>query len=91
MTARDFFEQAEWMLPQARNYTDNAITCINHKDQQEALRMLAAATQTQNVALGNLCAAVRKLHQVVDSHIPLSPCSPSSAMHRTNEFMRQSQ
>jgi hypothetical protein len=61
MTTRDFFEHAEGMLPQARNYTDNAITCIKHKDQQEALRMLAAATEAQNIALGNLCAAVRKL------------------------------
>jgi len=52
---------AEGILPKAQQSTENAITCINTEQHGEALRMLAAANQCQNIVLKNLCAAIRKL------------------------------
>ena len=60
-TIKESFAHVEELLPKAHNYTDKAITCLNEEDNQEALRMLAAAQQCQNIALDNLCAAVKNL------------------------------
>jgi hypothetical protein len=56
---------AESMLPKAQQSTDNAITCINTENHEEALRMLASASQCQNIVLGNLCTAIDKLHKAL--------------------------
>ena len=61
-TIKDALSCVEEILPNARTLTDSAITLSRNPETiQEAIRRLAAATQYQNIALDNLCAAVRKL------------------------------
>jgi hypothetical protein len=72
-TSRDSLEHVQKLLPKAHDYTDKALTCLNAQDPEEALGMLAAS-QCQNTALDNLCAAVKKLLKstyLIGSQIPV--------------------
>ena len=62
MKTKEVFEAVEEeILPQAHRLTENAVKCINNQDQEEALLLMAAAIHEQNIALGKLCVAVKKL------------------------------
>jgi len=50
----------EILFTKAETLRDNTIT-LARKNSQEALRMLAEATQYQNVTLENLCSTIAKL------------------------------
>jgi hypothetical protein len=63
-TTTHSLDHVEDILPNARTLTDSAITFAHTsqpEDLQKAVQALAAATQYQNIALRNLCSAVRKL------------------------------
>ena len=63
-TTTHALDHVEDILPNARTLTDSAITFAHTsqpEDLQKAVQALAAATQYQNIALRNLCSAVRKL------------------------------
>ena len=53
------------LLLKAGTLADNAITSAKKNEQQEAIQMLAAATQHQNAALNNLCSTIDKLQRAL--------------------------
>jgi hypothetical protein len=61
MKTKEVFEEVEKILPQAHNFTENAVKCLKNEDQEQALLLMAAAIHEQNIALGKLCAAIKKL------------------------------
>jgi len=64
-TIKDELSYVEEILPNARTMTDSAITFAQYscqpEDLQKAVKVLAAVTQYQNLALTSLCRAVKKL------------------------------
>jgi hypothetical protein len=62
MKTKEVFETVEEeILPQAHRLTEQAVNCLKKEDQEEALLLMAAAIHEQNIALGKLCAAIKKL------------------------------
>jgi hypothetical protein len=59
--------RAEDRLLKARSLADDAIMLVHASNNQKALQILAAATQCQNAALDNLCAAIDKLHKALQN------------------------
>ena len=53
------------LLLKAGTLADNAITSAKKNEHQEAIQMLAVATQHQNSALENLCSTIDKLHKAL--------------------------
>ena len=53
------------LLLKAGTLADNAITSAKKNEQQEAIQMLAAATQYQSMILDRLDSAIDKLHKAV--------------------------
>ena len=62
---RDDLSHAGDPLHKAETLTDNAIT-LAHKNKQEALGMLAEATQYQNVTPESLCSTIAKLCRLLE-------------------------
>jgi hypothetical protein len=52
-------------LPKAETLTDNAIT-FARKSNQEALRMLAAAMEYQNMTPVNMCSSIANLRKAIE-------------------------
>jgi len=66
-TIEDELRYVEEILPNARSLTDSAINLSRNPETiQEAIRWLAAATEYQNTALGNLCSAIARLYKAVE-------------------------
>jgi hypothetical protein len=53
------------LLFKAGTLADDAITSAKKNEHQEAIQMLAVATQHQNSALDNLCSTIDKLHKAL--------------------------
>jgi hypothetical protein len=53
------------LLLKAGTLADNAITSAKKNEQQEAIQMLAAATQYQSMILDRLDSAIDKLHKAL--------------------------